>query len=212
MSRASATTLLSVPLIALPGCGDVPITTPADAVIPAPALQQALVVQRMVELEDALASARPGEKILIPAGDYELEQTLLVPDGVTLKGEGTMGHGGTNGRQRRRGGVEGCGRSGHGPHPRMRDRKPEPVTRCAGRAGGQGAPDVHPKPQLRRGPGPGRGCGRGGPHELVPGTLTRVRRLCHELRRPQQRPAHPLRQGPTISRTCSVALAWRRPC
>jgi hypothetical protein len=66
------------------------VTAPADAAIAAPVLQQAPVVASIIELEDALASARPGQTILITAGEYELEQTLFVPDGVTLRGEGTM--------------------------------------------------------------------------------------------------------------------------
>ncbi|HTK48605.1 MAG TPA: hypothetical protein VL328_11585 [Gemmatimonadaceae bacterium] len=49
-----------------------------------------IVVASSAELVAALASDAAGRRILIRAGSYEIDQALVVPDGVTLEGEGVM--------------------------------------------------------------------------------------------------------------------------
>src|SRR5436190_12516681 len=50
----------------------------------------AIVVTSSAELVAALVPANAGHRILVHAGSYNLGQTLVVPDGATLEGEGVM--------------------------------------------------------------------------------------------------------------------------
>jgi hypothetical protein len=50
----------------------------------------AIVVTNAAELVAALVPANAGEKILVRSGSYDVSQRLVVPDGVTLAGEGDM--------------------------------------------------------------------------------------------------------------------------
>jgi hypothetical protein len=50
----------------------------------------AIVVGSSAELVAALIPHNAGRRILIRAGSYALDETLVVPDGVTLEGEGVM--------------------------------------------------------------------------------------------------------------------------
>ena len=50
----------------------------------------AIVVGSSAELVAALTPENAGRRILIRAGSYALDGTLVVPDGVTLEGEGVM--------------------------------------------------------------------------------------------------------------------------
>jgi hypothetical protein len=49
-----------------------------------------VVVTTTSELATALAPANAGKQILVRAGEYEVSQALVVPDGATLVGEGVM--------------------------------------------------------------------------------------------------------------------------
>lgn len=49
-----------------------------------------LVVGNPLALVSALAESRSGDRILVLAGTYDLDEPLHVPDGVTLAGEGIM--------------------------------------------------------------------------------------------------------------------------
>jgi len=49
-----------------------------------------IVVSSASDLQGAVVPANSGRTILVLAGDYEVSQTLVVPDGATLVGEGVM--------------------------------------------------------------------------------------------------------------------------
>lgn len=68
--------------IALAGC-----RTQVDA--PA-AAEQPLVVRSFAQLVEALQPGNAGRHIRILRGDYAVDRPLVVPDGVTLEGEGVM--------------------------------------------------------------------------------------------------------------------------
>jgi hypothetical protein len=62
----------------------------ALATSPALAEDPPVTVSTIAELRAALASAVPGQRIVALAGDYPVSTPLVVPDGVTLVGEGVM--------------------------------------------------------------------------------------------------------------------------
>ena len=55
-----------------------------------PLRAHAIVVSTTAELEAALTPANAGRRILVRAGEYEIDQALTVPDDATLVGEGEM--------------------------------------------------------------------------------------------------------------------------
>ena len=56
----------------------------------APAVSPAIVVSSAAELQAALAGATAGSTILVEPGSYVVGAPLIVPDGVTLQGNGIM--------------------------------------------------------------------------------------------------------------------------
>src|SRR3954447_15367549 len=54
------------------------------------ALGSAIDVTSAAELVAALVPENAGRRILLHAGSYDIDQTLVVPDGATLEGEGVM--------------------------------------------------------------------------------------------------------------------------
>jgi hypothetical protein len=60
------------------------------AAMPASAASTTVVVSDANALQRALASAHPGDRILVRAGEYRIGQTLAVPDGVSVEGSGVM--------------------------------------------------------------------------------------------------------------------------
>lgn len=69
-------------LIALAGC-----RTPLEETAVA---GQPLVVNSVPQLIEALQPGNEGRHIRIPRGDYAVDRPLVVPDGVTLEGDGVM--------------------------------------------------------------------------------------------------------------------------
>ena len=49
-----------------------------------------IIVSNSTELQAAVVPGNAGRAILVRAGDYEVGQPLVVPDGATLTGEGVM--------------------------------------------------------------------------------------------------------------------------
>lgn len=86
--RAAASVLLAV--VAASACKNTPrrdaSVAPADSNAPS----RPIVVATAAELIGALKSARPGSTVLLQPGTYEIANTLVVPDGVTVLGSGAM--------------------------------------------------------------------------------------------------------------------------
>ena len=84
-------------LLLAPGCAvDAPSPSePPVAALDAPAQAaadggQTIVVDDAAELVAAMSPEHAGRRILVRAGSYLVSQTLVVPDGATLEGEGVM--------------------------------------------------------------------------------------------------------------------------
>lgn len=82
--------LIALTLVSATACKDSvgPIAAPLSA--QRSSLGSVIEVTTTPELLAALAPGNAGQRILVRAGTYDIDRPIMVPDGVTLEGEGTM--------------------------------------------------------------------------------------------------------------------------